>query len=84
MHMGKEATLATTSRLPSALSAITWLAPQSENQRRSSCQRGDSPKTMPPNRTSGALVWHFLLDLHAALGRTTCTASRVLIRASPP
>jgi len=35
-------------------SAITWFAPQSENQRRPSCQRGDSPNTMPSIRTSAA------------------------------
>src|SRR5262249_21997402 len=53
----------TTSWLPSAFSAITRLAPQSENQTRPSCQRGDSPNTMPSIRTSGTLIiflplWH--------------------------
>ena len=40
--------------LPSASSAITWCAPESENQTRPSCQRGDSPNTTPSIRTSGA------------------------------
>ena len=40
--------------LPSVPSASTWFAPQSENQSRPSCQRGDSPNTTPSIRTSAA------------------------------
>jgi hypothetical protein len=40
--------------LPSVPSASTWFAPQSENQSRPSCQRGDSPDTTPSIRTSAA------------------------------
>ena len=46
MHIGNDGTV-TNLGLPSASSTITWLAPQSENQTRPSCQRGDSPKTTP-------------------------------------
>src|SRR5260221_9699688 len=56
MHIGNDGTVAITWWLPSAPSAITWFAPQSENQTRPSCQRGDSPNTMPSIRTSGALT----------------------------
>jgi hypothetical protein len=31
MHIGNDATVATTSWLPSVPSAITWFAPQSQN-----------------------------------------------------
>lgn len=51
----------TTSWLPSGPSMITWFAPQSENQSRPSCQRGDSPKTTPSIRTSAAPTWSLLL-----------------------
>ena len=56
MHIGNDGTVTTTSWLPSALSAITWFAPQSANQTRPSCHRGDSPNTMPSMRTSGVLT----------------------------
>src|SRR6478672_4372189 len=61
MHIGKDATVAITSWLPSVPSAITWFAPQSENQSRPSCQRGDSPNTTPSSRTSAAPTLSLLL-----------------------
>src|ERR1700730_7484854 len=61
MHMGNDATVTTTSWLPSMPSAITWFAPQSENQSRPLCQRGDSPKTTPSIRTSAAPTLSLLL-----------------------
>ena len=51
MHIGNDGTLTMTSWLPSRPSAITWPAPQSENQSRPSCQRGDSPNAIPSIRT---------------------------------
>src|SRR5215471_1536452 len=56
MHIGNDSTVATTSWPPPGSSAITLFAPQSENHRRPSCQRGDSPKTTPSIRTSGPLT----------------------------
>src|SRR5215208_7017115 len=47
MQNGNDGMRTMTSLLPSRLTATTSCAPQSENQRRSSCQRGDSPNTMP-------------------------------------
>src|SRR5918994_3498992 len=47
MQNGNDGTRTTTSLLPSISTAISSCAPQSENHRRSSCQRGDSPNTMP-------------------------------------
>src|SRR5260221_11055983 len=61
MHIGNDATVTTTSWLPSVPSAITWFAPQSENQSRPSCQRGDSPNTTPSIRTSAAPILSLLL-----------------------
>src|SRR6266851_2283035 len=61
MHIGNDATVTTTSWLPSVPSAITWFAPQSENQSRPSCQRGDSPNTTPSIRTSPAPTLSLLL-----------------------
>jgi hypothetical protein len=61
MHIGNDATVTTTSWLPSMPSAITWFAPQSENQSRPSCQRGDSPKTTPSIKTSAAPTLSLLL-----------------------
>ncbi len=51
MHIGNDATWATTSWPPWGSSAITRWAPQSENQTRPSCQRGDSPNTTPSINT---------------------------------
>jgi hypothetical protein len=51
MHIGNDRTVTTTSWPPSVSRAITWLAPQSENQTRPSCQRGDSPNTTPSIKT---------------------------------
>src|SRR5207302_1738899 len=42
-----------TSAPPSRSTATTSCVPQSENQRRPSCQRGCSPKTKPVMSTSG-------------------------------
>src|SRR5260221_10421915 len=61
MHIGNDGTVAITWWLPSAPSAITWFAPQSENQSRPSCQRGDSPNTPPSIRTSAAPILSLLL-----------------------
>src|SRR5260221_6718680 len=61
MHIGNDGTVAITWWLPSAPSAITWFAPQSENQSRPSCQRGDSPNTTPSIRTSAAPILSLLL-----------------------
>src|SRR5262249_45961526 len=47
MQNGKDGTRTMTSLLPSRSTATTSCAPQSENHRRPSCQRGDSPKAMP-------------------------------------
>ena len=47
MRIGNEGTLTTTSWPPPGSSAITWWAPQSENQSLPSCHRGDSPNAIP-------------------------------------
>src|SRR3712207_4914646 len=47
MQNGNDGTRATTSLLPSRSTAMSSCVPQSENQRRLSCQRGDSPNAMP-------------------------------------
>ena len=47
MHIGNEATSASTVGVPSAASEKTRPAPQSANHSRPSRQRGDSPNTMP-------------------------------------
>src|SRR5215211_8207469 len=52
MHIGNEATSASTVGEPSAATEMTRPAPQSENHSRSSRQRGDSPNTMPSISTS--------------------------------
>src|SRR5918999_756559 len=44
---GNEGTRTTTSLLPSRSTAMISCAPQSANQSRPSCQRGDSPNAMP-------------------------------------
>src|SRR5215213_5122426 len=54
MQNGDEDTLAMTSLSPARSTARSSCAPQSENQRRSSCQRGDSPKAMPVIKVCGA------------------------------
>src|SRR5215208_1747884 len=52
MHIGNEATSASTVGEPSAATEMTRPAPQSESHSRSSRQRGDSPNTMPSISTS--------------------------------
>jgi hypothetical protein len=52
MHIGKEATAASTRGVPPAAMEKTFPAPQSETQSRPSRQRGDSPNTMPSMSTS--------------------------------
>src|SRR6266566_9355502 len=49
IHIGNDGnwTWTMTSLLPSRSTAMTCWAPQSENHRRSSCHRGDSPNAMP-------------------------------------
>src|SRR5260370_1436833 len=49
IHIGNDGnwTWTMTSLLPSRSTAMTSWAPQSENHRRSSCHRGDSPNAMP-------------------------------------
>src|SRR6266480_3576138 len=74
IHIGNDATVTTTSRLPSVPSAITWFAPQSENQSCPSCQRGDSPNTTPSIRTSAAPTFRLLLA--DGLVRQTASGSR--------
>src|SRR6266851_2283031 len=87
MHIGNDATVATTWWLPSVPSAITWFAPQSENQSRPSCQRGDSPNTTPSIRTSGTSILSLLLadDLvrQTAPGSGTHRTPPVLPRPPP-
>jgi hypothetical protein len=75
---------ATTSDWPSASTASTSPTPQFANQKRSSCQRADSPNARPVSRTSGLTTgdlrgrWRLLLGPPArpeliggnALGRT--------------
>ena len=61
-------------------SAITWFAPQSENQSRPSCQRGDSPNTTPSIRTSAAPTLSLLL----ADGLVGQTAPRSGTHRTPP
>src|SRR5260221_11658626 len=61
MHIGNDATVTTTSWLPSVPSAITWFAPQSETQSRPPCRGGASPTTPPPISTSPAPTWSLLL-----------------------
>jgi len=51
MHIGNDSTLTTILWPPWGSSAITWCAPQSENQTRPSCQRGDSPNEIPSINT---------------------------------
>src|SRR6266568_1937171 len=52
--MGMAGTRAMTSLLPSRSTATTSPAPMSENHRRSSCQRGDSPNARPVIRVCSA------------------------------
>ena len=52
MHIGNELTSASTLGAPPAATEKTRPAPQSENHNRPSCQRGDSPNTMPSITTS--------------------------------
>ncbi len=52
MHIGNVLTSASTLAALAATTARTPPAPQSENQSRPSCQRGDSPNTMPSISTS--------------------------------
>src|SRR3984893_5571729 len=80
MHMGNDATVTTTSWLPSMPSAITWFAPQAENQSRPLCQRGDSPNTTPSIRTSAAPTLSLLL----ADGLVRQTAPRSGTHRTPP
>src|SRR6266581_296961 len=47
IHNGNDGTRTMTSLWPSRSTAMTSCAPQSENQRRSSCHRGDSPNARP-------------------------------------
>src|SRR5829696_9666092 len=47
MQNGNDGMRTMTSLLPSRSTAMSSCAPQSANQRRSPCQRGDSPNTMP-------------------------------------
>src|SRR5215211_3287667 len=54
MQNGNEGTRTMTSLSPSRSTATTSCVPQSENQRRSSCQRGDSPNAMPVIRICGS------------------------------
>jgi hypothetical protein len=54
MLNGDDAMRTTTSLLPSKSTATISCVPQSENQSRSSCQRGDSPKTMPVINVCGS------------------------------
>jgi hypothetical protein len=49
-------TRATTSLLPSRSTVTTSRAPMSENHRRSSCQRGDSPITRPVSRVRTSAI----------------------------
>src|SRR5450759_924802 len=51
-HIGNDGklTLTMTSLLPSRLKTINSCAPQSENHKRPSCQRGDSPNARLGNR----------------------------------
>ena len=61
------------------LSAITWCAPQPENQTRPSCQRGDSPNTTPSIRTLGAPKVT-LRENFAAAARGMCWAAKTTSR----
>src|SRR5829696_6926417 len=60
MQNGNAGMRTMTSLLPSRLTAMTSCAPQSENQRRSSCQRGDSPNTMPVIRVCSSATYLLL------------------------
>lgn len=51
MHIGNEATSASTVWLPSGATETTRPAPQSDNHSRPLRQRGDSPNTMPSVNT---------------------------------
>src|SRR6266516_1938665 len=83
MHIGNDGTVTTTSWLPSLLSAITWLAPQSANQSRPSCQRGDSPNTTPFIKTAGALTSRLLLVLGRVDRAGALNSSRPAMWRSP-
>src|SRR5215208_6542085 len=62
MQNGNDATRTMTSLSPSRSTAMISWVPQSENHRRSSCQRGDSPNAMPVIRVCSS-VTHLLLSL---------------------
>src|SRR5229473_2035881 len=71
IHIGNDGnwTWTMTSLLPSRSTAMTSWAPQSENHRRSSCHRGDSPNAMPVIRvcSSGVFFIVFFLFFHPLL-----------------
>src|ERR671911_1275746 len=60
MQNGNDGMRTMTSLLPSRSTAMISCAPQSENQRRSSCQRGDSPKSMPVIRVCSSATYLLL------------------------
>src|SRR5215217_1015591 len=60
MQNGNEGMRTMTSLLPSRSTAMISCAPQSENQRRSSCQRGDSPNAMPVIRICSSGTYSLL------------------------
>src|SRR5215217_5458856 len=60
MQNGNDSTRRMTSLLPSRSTAMISWAPQSENQSRLSCQRGDSPNTMSVIRVCSSVIYLLL------------------------
>src|SRR5215212_1914654 len=60
MQNGNDGMRTMTSLLPWRSTAMSSCAPQSENQRRSSCQRGDSPNMMPAIRVCSSVTYLLL------------------------
>src|SRR6266581_9752373 len=79
MHIGNDGTRTMTSLLPSRSTAMTSCAPQSENQRRFSNHRGDSPNARPLIRVCSSGMEDSFRRHHNLLG----SAHLIRLRSGP-